>query len=105
MLRLVETEQLDNAIVTRYDCNETVKCNGTSIWGNTKGRTVHVTHIDVIEETDINCKTVNVTHDSTWDIYTDTAFTKAISEAMKMDIDFTEQGMQDDGLASMEVYS
>ena len=102
MLRLVETEQLDNAIVTRYDCNETVKCNGTSIWGNTKGRTVHVTHIDVIEETDINCKTVNVTHDSDWDIYTDTAFEQAVSTLLGYDVVFTEQGMQDNGYASME---
>ena len=103
MLKLVETEQFDdNTTVTRYDCNETVQCNGTSLWGDTAGRKVHVTQIDVIDEADVNCKTVNVTHDSTWDIYTDTAFEHAVSNALGFAVGFTEQGMQDDCYASME---
>ena len=101
MLTLVETEQLDDATVTRYDCDLTVECSG-SMWGSTRGRKVHVTHIDVIDEADVNCKTVNVTHDSTWDIYTDTAFEHAVSTLLGYDVGFTEQGMQVDGCASME---
>jgi hypothetical protein len=45
---------------------------------------------------------VNVTHDSTWDIYTDSAFEAAISEALGFTVGFTEQGMQEDEFASME---
>ena len=101
MLTLVETEQLDDATVTRYDCDLTVECSG-SMWGSTRGRKVHVTQIDVIDEADVNCKTVNVTHDSTWDIYTDTAFEHAVSKLLDLQVCFTEQGMQVDGCASME---
>ncbi|NCZ60308.1 MAG: hypothetical protein EBX71_09275 [Betaproteobacteria bacterium] len=46
---------------------------------------------------------VDVAHDSTWDIYTDTAFESAVSGALGFDVGFTEQGMQEDGVASMEV--
>jgi len=103
MLKLVETEQFDdNTTVTRYDCNETVQCNGTSLWGDTAGRKVHITHIDVIEEADFDYTSVNVTHDSTWDIYTDKAFEAAVSKLLGFAVFFTEQGMQDDAYASME---
>ena len=93
---------------TYYGVDSTVALAGDSIWGDTAGRTVTVSGITVTEEQyDDGDKYTHITveHDSTWDIYTDTAFTRAISEALKMDVDFTEQGMQDDGLASMEVYS
>jgi beta-lactamase class D len=45
---------------------------------------------------------VNVEHNSTWDIYTDTGFESAISAALGFAVTFTEQGMQEDELASME---
>ena len=110
MLTITKTGFEDNGDYTStyYAVDGTVALAGDSIWGDTKGRVVNVDGITVTEEVyddgDVY-KHVTVTHDSTWDIYTDTAFTKAISEAMQMDIDFTEQGMQDDGHASMEVYS
>jgi len=43
-----------------------------------------------------------VEHDATWNIYTDSGFENAISKTLNMDVSFTEQGMQDDELASME---
>jgi hypothetical protein len=46
---------------------------------------------------------VDVEHDTTWDIYTDSGFEAAISAALGFDVGFTEQGMQDDGYASMEI--
>ena len=35
-------------------------------------------------------------------IYTDNGFEKAISNLLGFEVQFTEQGMQDDGYASME---
>ena len=47
---------------------------------------------------------VSVMHDSTWDVYTDSAFVDAARTVTGIaDLDFTEQGMQDDNVASMEV--
>ena len=45
---------------------------------------------------------VTVDHDTTWEIYTDSGFEKAISEKLGFEVSFTEQGMQDDYVASME---
>jgi hypothetical protein len=47
-------------------------------------------------------KDIVVMHDSTWDIYSDSAFEAAISAALGYDVGFTEQGMQEDERASME---
>jgi hypothetical protein len=41
-------------------------------------------------------------HDGPWTIYTDTGFEKAISEMIGMEVTFTEQGMQEEGVASLE---
>ena len=110
MLKVTKTgeERNEDYTSTYYAVEGTVALAGDSIWGDTAGRVVTVDGITVTEEQyDDGDKYmhVTVTHNSTWDIYTDTAFTRAISEALQMDIDFTEQGMQDDGHASMEVYS
>jgi hypothetical protein len=87
-----------------YDCDFTVVTAGDGLWGCEAGRKVQVTGICVITEGDDEdaYKTVNVVHNSTWDIYTDSAFVNAISAALGYDVDFTEQGMQEDGYASME---
>jgi hypothetical protein len=45
---------------------------------------------------------VGVAHDTTWNIYTDTGFEKAISDVLGFDVAFTEAGMQQDESASME---
>jgi hypothetical protein len=112
MLTITKTgfEQNDDYTSTFYGVEGAVTLAGDSLWSDTAGRVVNVEGITVTEEqygeeADDKYMHVTVTHDSTWDIYTDTAFAVAISEALGMDIDFTEQGMQDDGHASMEVYS
>jgi hypothetical protein len=43
-----------------------------------------------------------VAHNTTWNIYTDTGFEKAISDVMGFKVFFTEAGMQQDESASME---
>jgi hypothetical protein len=40
--------------------------------------------------------------EGSWTVYTDTGFTACISELLGEQIYFTEQGMQDNGVASME---
>ena len=47
---------------------------------------------------------VSVKHDGPWSIYTDTGFEKTISDMIGFEVSFTEQGMQEDGIASMEGY-
>ena len=80
----------------------TVTLAGDSIWGYKGPQTVTVKNIDVWIDDDDGYATVEVAHDTTWDIYTDTGFEAAISRALGYDVQFTEQGMQADGVASME---
>ena len=54
------------------------------------------------DEEDDGYRSVRVEHNGPWSIYTDSGFSKAISEIVGFRVDFTEQGMQDDGMASME---
>ena len=102
--QLVSTEVEEDVTVKTYAANFTVTTAGDGLWGCEAGRKVHVKNIYVITESDDEdaYKTVNVVHNSTWDIYTDSAFSNAISEALGYDVDFTEQGMQEDNYASME---
>ena len=79
----------------------TVTLAGDSIWGYEGPQTVTVTDIKVWDE-DEDYRLVEVMHDSTWDIYTDTGFEAAISKQLGYPVSFTEQGMQADGIASME---
>ena len=100
MLTVNNVVKDDDSTTTTYDCNFIAECDGSSIWADTNGRKVQVTAISVCEFTDY--KSVYVTHDSTWDIYTDYGFAAAISKALGYEVGFTEQGMQDDYCASME---
>ena len=54
------------------------------------------------DEEDDGYRSVRVEHNGPWSIYTDSGFSKAISEIVGFRVDFTEQGMQEDGMASME---
>jgi hypothetical protein len=79
----------------------TVTLAGDSIWGYEGPQTVTVSDISVYTDED-DYKSISVEHDTTWDIYTDTGFEQAISEQLGYAVMFTEQGMQEDGIASME---
>lgn len=91
----------------------TVQLKGDSCWDYEGPSTVTVSAIS-IQYRDANwdeCERdapgatvshVSVDHDTTWDIYTDSGFEAAISDRLGFDVSFTEQGMQDDGYASME---
>ena len=103
-LTLVRFEKDEDSIVTDFACDFTVETAGDGLWGCEAGRRVHCTGVTIINNIyDGEVYTmVNVTHDSTWDIYTDSGFEEAISEAVGFAVSFTEQGMQDDNFASME---
>ena len=77
---------------------------GDSIWGYEGPSTVTVSSIDIYEDED-GYKSISVEHnggEGSWSMYTDTGFESAISAALGFDVSFTEQGMQEDGIASME---
>ena len=82
----------------------TVTLAGDSIWGYKGPQAVTVTNISVYTDTDEDdgYTSIYVEHNTTWDIYTDSGFEAAISAALGYDVQFTEQGMQQDGFASME---
>ena len=93
-----------------------IKLAGDGYWGAEAGREVTLTGFTVdyinadtyedCNEGDDNAVIghVAVEHDSTWDVYTDTGFQEAAANYTNiMGLDFTEQGMQEDYLASMEV--
>ena len=103
-LRLIATETEENAVIKRYACKFVAETAGDGLWGCEQGRVVNVTAISVVHTTcdDEIYTQVNVTHNSTWDIYTDSAFSEAISNALNISVDFTEQGMQEDNYASLE---
>ena len=87
---------------------------GDSIWDKdgSNPKSVKVSQIEVENpfepggfldgDEDDGYRKISVTHDGPWTIYTDSGFAKAISKMVKMNVDFTEQGMQKDGLADME---
>lgn len=100
MLTLVNTIVDDDNIVTKhYTCDFTVTLAQDGLWG-CSDEVVRVTEISTHEGEEWNA--VSVTHTGKWQVYTDSAFEQAISDALKRDVRFTEQGMQEDELASME---
>ena len=54
------------------------------------------------DDEDDGYRKVTVEHDGPWTIYTDSGFEAAISKMVGFKVTFTEQGMQEDGMASME---
>ena len=96
--------------------NYTFTTHGDGLWGCEQGREVTITGFTVDRYTaeqaadygdwcvEGEISHVSVEHDSTWDVYTDKGFREAARFVTGIaDLDFTEQGMQDDGYASMEV--
>jgi hypothetical protein len=113
-LTFVSKEVDDDTTSTEYKCNVEVVLAGDSIW-DCELETVTITSIH-IHETDYGdgdtsmhiavCYDVDGVDGSevegSWRIYTDSGFAEAISELLGFEVYYTEQGMQDDGYASME---
>ena len=79
-----------------------VKLAGDSIWDKEGTNPEMVTIADYeVEERDGMIE-VTVEHDGPWTIYTDSGFEKAISDMIGTEVEFSEQGMQEDGRAHLE---
>jgi hypothetical protein len=107
-LTLISKLVEDDTTNTEYKCNVEVQLAGDSIWDCTL-KTVTITSIH-IEETDYgdddtstHIAVIHTGKDESWRIYTDSGFEEAVSALLGTDVTFTEQGMQDDGYASMEL--
>ncbi len=91
-----------------------VELAGDSIWDRDgkNPKSVKVSKIEVEnpyepggymdDDEDDGYRKVDVEHDGPWTIYTDSGFEEAISKIVGFRVVFTEQGMQEDGMASME---
>lgn len=107
-LTLVGVEQEDDTTSTEYKCKVKVQLAGDSIW-DCKLKTVTITGINIHEtdwgdgDTSIHIAVTHTGKAGSWRIYTDTGFEAAVSDLLGCDVQFTEQGMQDDGYASMEL--
>jgi len=107
-LKLVGVTVEDDTTNTEYKCNVKVQLAGDSIWDCTlKTVTIKSIHISETdwggEDTSIHIAVVHTGKEGSWQIYTDSGFEAAVSELLGTDVSYTEQGMQDDGYASMEL--
>ena len=119
-LTVKEVDTSDEDFVsTTYTCDVRASVAGDSIWdcALTDADDVRINTICVTEGVaggDYDSyRSVNVYYtvngfddgealEGTWRLYTDTGFADTVSELLGEEIYFTEQGMQDDGYASME---
>ena len=114
-LTFVSKEVEDETTSTTYKCNVDVQLAGDSIW-DCELEAVTITSIHIsegVEGGDMDgyrhiavCYTVNGVDgadvEDSWRMYTDTGFEEVVSALLGDSVTFTEQGMQDDGYASME---
>jgi len=118
-LKQTSVETDEDFVTTTYTCDVRADIAGDSIWDcaltaaddvriNTICVTEGVAGGDYDSYTTINVYyTVNGFDDvealeDTWRLYTDSGFEATVSELLGYTVFFTEQGMQDDGMASME---
>ena len=107
MLKITNTNTRTESVadltnkITEHSVTGSVQLAGDSIWGYTGPSTVEVSAVHVRTNED-GYMYVGVTHNTTWDIYTDSAFEEAISSVVGESVTFTEQGMQDDNYATLE---
>jgi hypothetical protein len=112
-LKLVGVTQKDDTTNTEYKCKVKVQLAGDSMW-DCDIETVTITSIHIAEtdwgdgDTSIHiavCYTVkgDEEYEDSWRLYTDSGFEEAVSALLGTSVSFTEQGMQEDGCASMEL--
>ena len=111
-LTFVSTQVDGDTTNTNYDCNVEVQLAGDSIW-DCELEAVTVTSIHISETFWDDTSTIHIAvcynvngddeYEDSWRIYTDSGFEAAVSALLGTDVMFTEQGMQDDGYASMEL--
>ena len=87
--------------------NKPITLAGDSIWDKDDSKnpeSVNVESVTVTQSTDEggDYAHVSVSHNGPWTVYTDSGFEEAISEVVGFEVMFTEQGMQEEGQASLE---
>jgi len=86
--------------------NKPIQLRGDSIWdeGGGNPESVNVESVTVDQTTDdgSDYAHVSVSHDGPWTVYTDSGFESEISKIVGFRVVFTEQGMQEEGKASLE---
>ena len=81
-----------------------IETAGDSYWRESGSEIVSI-HSITIREYDMDDEhyfDVYVRHDSEWTIYTDSGFERAISDAIGHEVRWSEQGMQENGMAHLE---
>ena len=104
-LTLVDTVVDEEQTTYSFTCNETVTLAGDSLWGYTQAEEqVTIVGINVHEEQydDEVYYMVYAQLAEERIVYTDAALADAVSTLLNMQVDYTEQGMQDEGLVSLE---
>lgn len=103
-LKMVSRVTNDDTITRSYVCRVPVKLAGDSIW-DCKDTDVTITLVQISKDIDSSYRHISVHHNGSWRVYTDTGFESAVAELLgDPDVEFTEQGMQEDGVASLESY-
>ncbi len=115
-LTLVEVERDEDTKHTHLKCDVRVQLAHDSIWDCEliAADDVRITDIHISEGVDGGdmdgyrhiavIYTVNGEEEAeeSWRLYTDSGFAETVSDLLGEEIYFTEQGMQDNGVASME---
>ena len=114
LLTFVSKEADSDTLLTDYKCNVDVTLAGDSIWDCTL-EAVTITGVYIAETFDEEDGDIythiavaytvdgNEDYEGSWRLYTDSGFADAVSKLLLTDVIFTEQGMQEDNYASMEL--
>jgi hypothetical protein len=100
-LSLVGVTQEEDTLCTEYKCSVDVVLAGDSIniaeteWNDGDISSVHIGVVYTVDgATEV---------EGSWRLYTDSGFEAAVSTLLGTDVSFTEQGMQENNYASMEL--
>ena len=113
LLTVHDVEENEDFVTTTYTCDTVATLTHDSIWDCviTAKDEVRIKTICVTEGADgDDYTTINVYYtvngeeefENSWTLYTDSGFAACVSELLGYEVGYTEQGMQDDGMASME---
>jgi len=116
LLTQTEVDTDEDFTNTHYTCDVRATLAGDSRWDCTltDADDIRITDICISEGVDggdyDGYKTINVYYtvngeeefEESWRIYTDRGFEATVSDLLGYAVFFTEQGMQEDGIASME---
>ena len=79
--------------------NKSIELAGDSLWDEEKSNPKEVN----IKEINVSGSEAYVVHDGPWRVYTDTGFEKAVCDMLGKECSWSEQGMQEDGVAHFDV--